>query len=91
MELANKTIIITGASSATFLAGDVRDAGYAAGLVEHAIASFGKLDGAFNNAGVVVDMMAVPEMRVENWTDVAPDEADGQSEGDRARGSFSPE
>ncbi|MBR0951255.1 SDR family oxidoreductase [Bradyrhizobium canariense] len=110
MELANKTIIITGASSgigaaaaslfasegadvvlgarrapelqtivesiksaggrATFLAGDVRDTGYAAGLVEHAVKTFGKLDGAFDNAGVVGDMTPVPEMRVENWTDV---------------------
>lgn len=110
MELANKTIIITGASSgigaaaaslfasegadvvlgarratelqdvvesikgaggrATFLAGDVRDTGYAAGLVDHAINTFGKLDGAFNNAGIVGDMASVPEMKVENWSDV---------------------
>lgn len=110
MELANKSIIITGASSgigaaaaslfssegadvvlgarratelqrvvesikdaggrATFLAGDVRETGYAAGLVEHAIKSFGKLDGAFNNAGIVGDMVPVPEMKVENWSDV---------------------
>jgi NAD(P)-dependent dehydrogenase (short-subunit alcohol dehydrogenase family) len=110
VELANKTIIITGASSgigaaagalfaseganvvlgarraielqtiaesikraggrATFLAGDVRDIGYAAGLVEHAVEIFGRLDGAFNNAGVVGDMTPVPEMRVENWSDV---------------------
>jgi len=110
VELANKTIIITGASSgigaaaaslfasegadvvlgarrgpelqavvasiksaggrATFLAGDVRDTGYAARLVEHAVKTFGKLDGAFNNAGIVGDMTPVPEMSVENWTDV---------------------
>jgi NAD(P)-dependent dehydrogenase (short-subunit alcohol dehydrogenase family) len=107
VDLANKTIIISGASSgigaaaaslfasegadvvlgarrhtelqnvaesikaaggrATFLAGDARDTGYAAALVEHAVKTFGKLDGAFNNAGIVGDMTSVPEMSVENW------------------------
>jgi NAD(P)-dependent dehydrogenase (short-subunit alcohol dehydrogenase family) len=110
MELANKTIIITGASSgigasaaalfalegaavvlgarrsteleavvgsitaaggrATCLAGDVNDHDYAVALVEHAVRVFGKLDGAFNNAGIVGDMVAVPEMTVENWNQV---------------------
>ena len=93
MELENKTIIVTGASSgigaaaaklfaseganlvlgarrgaelealaasihpaadrAVVLAGDVRDAGYAAALVDLAGKAFGGLDGAFNNAGIV--------------------------------------
>ena len=110
VELANKTIIVTGASSgigaaaaslfasegaevvlgarrsaelevvvksieelggrAVYLAGDVRDKDYAAALVEHALSSFGKLDGAFNNAGVVGDMASVPEMDVDNWNEV---------------------
>jgi NAD(P)-dependent dehydrogenase (short-subunit alcohol dehydrogenase family) len=110
MELANKTIIITGASSgigasaaslfasegaevvlgarrsaeleavvrsitesggrATYLAGDVRDNDYAGLLVEHAVRIFGKLDGAFNNAGIVGEMVSVPEMTVENWNQV---------------------
>lgn len=110
MELENKTIIVTGASSgigaaaaklfaseganvvlgarrgaelealadaigqangrATFLAGDVKDEGYAAALVDHAIKAFGGLDGAFNNAGMVGEMQPVPDMDIGNWTDV---------------------
>jgi NAD(P)-dependent dehydrogenase (short-subunit alcohol dehydrogenase family) len=110
MELNNKTIIITGASSgigaaaavlfaaegaklvlgarrkealaalvkrvvhtggkAVYLAGDVKDEGYAEALVELATQRFGGLDGAFNNAGIVGDMQPLPEMSVENWNDV---------------------
>ena len=93
MELENKSIIITGASSgigaaaahlfaaeganvilgarrsaeldaiteairrkngkAAYLAGDARDEGYAAALVDLALVEFGGLDGAFNNAGIM--------------------------------------
>ncbi len=111
MELLNKTIIITGASSgigeaaallfaaeganvvlgarraerlealvgqingeygrrAACLAGDVRDAGYAQGLVDLALAEFGGLDGAFNNAGMVGEVGPIPDMDRANWTDV---------------------
>ena len=110
MELENKTVIVTGASSgigaaaaklfaseganlvlgarrgaelealaasinkaddrAVFLAGDVRDAGYAAALVDLAGKAFGGLDGAFNNAGIVGEMQPVPDMAIDNWTDV---------------------
>lgn len=110
MELENKTIIITGASSgigaaaatlfaeegarvvlgarrstelealvarinqsngrAVFLAGDVKDAGYAKALVELALTEFDGLDGAFNNAGVVGSMESVSNMGIDNWNDV---------------------
>ncbi len=110
MELDNKTIIITGASSgigaaaallfaaegadvvlgarrgaeleavvkkihenhgrATHLAGDVQDPDYAAVLVELAVSSFGKVDGAFNNAGMVGEMVPVSEMSLDNWNEV---------------------
>jgi NAD(P)-dependent dehydrogenase (short-subunit alcohol dehydrogenase family) len=110
MDLKNKSIIITGASSgigaaaakvfagagahlvlgarrqaeleivasdvrqhggrAVILAGDVRDPDYAGALVELAQAEFGGLDAAFNNAGIVGDMVSVPEMSVQNWNDV---------------------
>jgi NAD(P)-dependent dehydrogenase (short-subunit alcohol dehydrogenase family) len=110
MELENKTIIVTGASSgigaaaallfaseganvilgarragelealaatidradgrAAFLAGDVRDEGYADALVGLATKEFGRLDGAFNNVGIVGTMQPVPDMSVDNWTDV---------------------
>lgn len=110
MELENKTIIITGASSgigkaaallfaqegaqlilgsrrsqeleaitaeikasggsATFLAGDVTDEVYAFALVEQAITEFGGLDGAFNNAGIMGENCAIPDMSKENWHSV---------------------
>lgn len=107
MDLNNRTIIITGASSgigaaaaklfgkagarlvlgarrseklkeialqvhqeggvAVTLPGDVEDEGYAAALVELATSEFGGLDGAFNNAGTVGDMVPVAEMTLVNW------------------------
>ncbi|WPZ07583.1 SDR family oxidoreductase [Pelagerythrobacter marinus] len=110
MDLENKTIIITGASSgigataATLFAraganlvlgarrsselervaaearrqgaravavpGDVTDPDYADALVGLAQKDFGGLDGAFNNAGIVGDMLPASEMSVENWNDV---------------------
>lgn len=110
MELENKTIIVTGASSgigaaaallfasegadlvlgarrpaelgalaetinrgngrALYLAGDVKDEGFADALVDLAKKEFGGLDGAFNNAGIVGEMGPVEDMRVDNWHDV---------------------
>jgi len=110
MELKNKSIIVTGASSgigaaaallfaaeganvilaarrsaeleslagtinqgngrAVFLAGDVKDVGYADALVDLALNEFDQLDGAFNNAGIVGEMSPIPDMRVGNWNDI---------------------
>jgi NAD(P)-dependent dehydrogenase (short-subunit alcohol dehydrogenase family) len=110
MELENKSVIVTGASSgigaaaallfaaegasvvlgarrsaelealartinrgngrAAYLAGDVREEGYADALVELAAREFGALDGAFNNAGVMGDMGPVPDMGLGNWNEV---------------------
>lgn len=110
MELENKTIIITGASSgigaaasllfaqeganvvlgarrtdklqtlcgqitqsngqAVYLAGDVQDPEYAQALVDLATSRFGRLDGAFNNAGMMGNMASVPDMDARNWQDV---------------------
>ncbi|MBS7700426.1 MULTISPECIES: SDR family oxidoreductase [unclassified Chelatococcus] len=108
MELENKSIIITGASSgigaaaatlfaaeganlvlgarreaeldalasaigggkAVYLAGDVRDRGYTEALVQLAAEEFGRLDGAFNNAGIVGDMTSVTDMDIGNWNEV---------------------
>lgn len=107
MELKNKTIIVTGASSgigaaaallfaaeganvvlgarrkpeleqlvgqinqsngnAACLAGDVTDETYATALVDLAEEKFGRLDGAFNNAGIMGDMGLVQDMDVANW------------------------
>lgn len=55
---------------AVFLPGDVKDEAYARDLVGLALDEFGTLDGAFNNAGIVGDMAAVPEMATETWQDV---------------------
>lgn len=108
MDLKNKTIIITGASSgigaaaarifteegasvvlgarrgdkleeltekigsdqAVFLAGDVTDESYNQALVELAKSKFGKLDGAFNNAGIIGELGPVTHMESKNWLDV---------------------
>lgn len=59
-----------GQGRAVHLAGDVRDEGYAAALVELAVREFGGLDGAFNNAGTVGAMGPVPEMESGNWHEV---------------------
>lgn len=52
---------------AAALAGDVRDEHYARALVELAVEKFGGLDIAFNNAGVVGNAEAVPDMALESW------------------------
>lgn len=110
MELQDKSIIITGASSgigraaamlfaaegakvilgarrsaeleavareigqaggeAALLAGDVRDEGYAQALVDLALKAFGRLDGAFNNAGIVGDMSPASQMTLETWNTI---------------------
>lgn len=107
MQLKNKTVIITGASSgigaaaafmfaaeganvvlgarreaelekvtniitqsdgrATYIAGDVGDENYANALVKLAVAEFGSLDVAFNNAGIMGDITPIEEMSTENW------------------------
>lgn len=55
---------------AVCLSGDVTDEAYAAALVDLAEEEFGGLDGAFNNAGTVGDMGAVPEMDSGTWNAV---------------------
>jgi NAD(P)-dependent dehydrogenase (short-subunit alcohol dehydrogenase family) len=110
MELENKTIIVTGASSgigaaaallfaaeganvvlgarraaeldrlasdieraggtASVLAGDAKDEGFAEALVDLAIKQFGGLDGAFNNVGIVGDTQPVADMSLGNWNEV---------------------
>jgi NAD(P)-dependent dehydrogenase (short-subunit alcohol dehydrogenase family) len=59
-----------GIGRADFLAGDVKDEGYADALVDLACREFGGLDGAFNNAGIVGEMAPIPLMGIDNWSDV---------------------
>ena len=125
MELKDKTIIITGASSgigaaaallfasegaklvlgarrapelrqitdqieqsnghAVCLPGDVTEEGYAQALVDLAVAKFGRLDGAFNNAGTVGDMVPVAEMTEANWRRVIATNLDSAFHAARAQ------
>jgi len=55
---------------ATALAGDVRDEALAAALVETAVSTYGGLDIALNNAGMLGELGPVTEMTLENWREV---------------------
>ena len=59
--------IVKARGKAALLAGDIRDESFARTLVELAISEFGGLDIAFNNAGILGNMEAVPDMALENW------------------------
>ncbi|WP_163267438.1 SDR family oxidoreductase [Chelativorans alearense] len=52
------------------LPGDVADEAHAAALVAHAVARFGGLDIAFNNAGIVGRMALAPELDRADWEEV---------------------
>jgi NAD(P)-dependent dehydrogenase (short-subunit alcohol dehydrogenase family) len=49
------------------VSGDVAVAEHAQALVDAALGQFGRLDGAFNNAGMVGDMVPLPQMSPANW------------------------
>jgi NAD(P)-dependent dehydrogenase (short-subunit alcohol dehydrogenase family) len=55
--------------SAVALPGDVRDEGYAKGLVELAVTRYGRLDVAFNNAGTLGESGPSTEVSEAGWTD----------------------
>ena len=52
------------------VAGDVSDEGFARELVGQTLARFGRLDVAFNNAGILGAMGPVPEMMLADWNQV---------------------
>lgn len=56
-----------GGGQAVVLSGDVGDESYARALVELAVATFGGLDVGFNNAGIMGDVVPVPDMSADNW------------------------
>ena len=51
-------------------AGDVADPGFAESSVGAAMETFGRLAGAFNNAGILGDMGPVSDLSLENWNRV---------------------
>jgi NAD(P)-dependent dehydrogenase (short-subunit alcohol dehydrogenase family) len=51
------------------VAGDVRDEALAQALVETAVATFGGLDVAFNNAGTLGEMGALADVSLAGWRD----------------------
>ncbi|WP_299293018.1 SDR family oxidoreductase [uncultured Tateyamaria sp.] len=55
---------------AAYVAGDVGDPDVAQSLLEKAVTTFGGLDGAFNNAGMVGPMGPVTEMTDQTWAEV---------------------
>ncbi|MFC7421197.1 SDR family oxidoreductase [Iodobacter arcticus] len=52
------------------LAGDVRDEAFAKALVELAVGHFGGLDVAFNNAGIIGEEEATPDISLAVWHEV---------------------
>ena len=70
-ELRQLVEAVTGeGGAARACAGDVRDEGFVQGLVDTAIAEFGGLDVAFNNAGTVGDLGPVTAMSLASWEGV---------------------
>ncbi len=61
------TRIVEADGEAVALAGDVAEEAYAEALVDLAVGRFGRLDGAFNNAGMIGDLAPLPDMTTENW------------------------
>jgi len=62
--------ITAAGGQARWLAGDVGDEDYARGLVRLAEDAFGGLDGAFNNAGMVGDLLPAPDLDSATWQEV---------------------
>ncbi len=54
---------------AVCLSGDVKDESFARALVDEAVARFGRLDIAFNNAGTTGEMGAAHEISSSGWRD----------------------
>lgn len=62
--------IVENGGSAKALAGDVSEEAYAKALVDLAEREFGKLDGAFNNAGILGELGPVSDMTTDTWNTV---------------------
>ncbi|UZD92532.1 SDR family oxidoreductase [Cognatishimia activa] len=62
--------IIQSNGEAVMLAGDVQSEDYNAELVSLAVETFGGLQCAFNNAGIMGEMCPIPHMDADNWRSV---------------------
>jgi len=62
--------ITNAGGQAISVSGDVRDEDYAKKLVDIAKDKFGKLDGAFNNAGILGDLGPITELSKVGWETV---------------------
>jgi len=62
--------IVDDGGEASALAGDVKDEAYARALAELAVAEYGGLDIAFNNAGIVGEMGPISSLALESWQEV---------------------
>jgi len=61
--------IVQAGGSAVALPGDVRDEGYAKGLVDLAVSRYGRLDVAFNNAGTLGESGPSTAVSEAGWAD----------------------
>ena len=61
--------IVQGGGSAVALAGDVKEEGYAKGLVDLAVSRHGRLDIAFNNAGTLGESGPSTEVSEAGWAE----------------------
>ena len=77
--------IVADGGTATFLASDVSDPGANEALVTEALDSFGRLDAAVNNAGILGDMLPLGEYSDEQWREVMRVNLDGVFYGIRAQ------
>ncbi|MBC3456056.1 SDR family oxidoreductase [Pseudomonas mosselii] len=67
LEQLTADIAAAGQGRAIAVAGDITDAALVRELVDVAVARFGGLDIAFNNAGTLGELAAVPELSLEGW------------------------
>ncbi len=54
-------------SKSTFFAADVGEEAEVRAMVNHAVSTFGRLDGAFNNAGIDENRKPITELTAEEW------------------------